>query len=128
MYKGYNIRFVKERIDLSRFHRQLCHETDHTYVFDCTAVPPAIVEAYINRYMTLKQITDLYRIQRSRLRPGYVFVHFTMRDGKYVQKADRANLALSGGNSVDRNLDCNSVPQFKNSSFLNEMNVTNNAL
>lgn len=128
MYKGYSIRFVKERIDLSRFNLKTCHETDHTYVFDCTAVPPAIVEAYIRRYMILKQITNLYRIQRSRLRPGYVYVHFTMRDGKYVQKDNRSNLAVSSGIFVNRHLDRNSVPQFENSSFLNELNVTNNAL
>lgn len=126
MYKGYNIRFVKERIDFSRFDREKCHETDHTYVFDCTAVPPAIVEAYINRYMLLKQITNLYRIQRSRLRPGYVFVHFTMRDGKYVQKADCAKWVPSGAfcvTGVTRNFGDVQMPLL---SLESETNVTIN--
>lgn len=83
-YKGYRIRFVKQRVDFRRFILYQCHETDHTLVFDCTSVPPAIVEAYIRRYMLLKQLTTNYRIQRSSIRPGYVYVHFVMRDGMYV--------------------------------------------
>lgn len=84
LFKGYEIRYVKTRISFARFHLYVCHETDHTIVFDCTAVPPAIVEAYIRRYMILKQLTTNYRLQRSSLRPGYVYVHFIMKDGKYA--------------------------------------------
>lgn len=126
MYKGYRIRLVRHRIDLSRFHALDCWESDHTLVFDCTAVPPAIVEAYINRYMILKQLTDLYRIQRSKLRPGYVYVHFTMRDGEYVKKANQRNLGVSSGNSNHLPHDVDSVQLAFNSLSMTEVNVTIN--
>lgn len=70
------IRYVKKRVNVARFDLKTCHEYDVTLVFDVTACDNERISKFFRNYMNLNYPGVIYRQQRSKMRPGYAYVHF----------------------------------------------------
>jgi hypothetical protein len=72
------LRYVKERISTARFKLFVCHEFDVSVTFDVTGIPRELALLQIAHWMGHHQPNTEYRVQRSKMRPGYAFVHYVI--------------------------------------------------
>lgn len=70
------LRYVKTHVNVARFKLFVCHEYDISVTFDVTGIPRELALLQIDGYMARKHPNTPYRVQRSKMRPGYAFVHF----------------------------------------------------
>lgn len=71
------IRYVSTRISVARFKLYRCHQWDLTVTVDVTGIPREMALLQIAAFMGKKHPNLAYRVQRSKYRPGYAFIHFT---------------------------------------------------